>query len=415
MTAVPFAVNVPDAELVQLYQKLDLTRWPDELEGAGWSYGAPLADVKRLATYWRESFDWRAQETKINDALPQFTTDVDVDGFGTLNIHFVHKRSSRPDAIPLLFQHGWPGSFLEVSKLLPLLTEPTKATDPAFHVVAPSLAGYAFSQAPSKPGFGIRQYAEVAHKIMLQLGYDQYVTQGGDWGAGVTRVMGYLYAPEHCKGSHTNMMHVDKPTLTKQPFLWLLNAIIPYSKREKAALARMGEFFATGAAYSQIQGTRPQTLGYGLADSPVGLLAWIYEKLHEWTDAYPWTDDEILTWVSIYYHSRAGPAASLRIYFENQQPGGGSRGDVEKNKRYPSLPIGVSYFPREIINFPKRWAKTGGNVVYQSAHDKGGHFAAWEMPEALAWDLGKMFGRGGAAFGVVDGKDGYEKEVAKKA
>lgn len=406
MAPTPYTIHIPDDSLEQLRKKLETTRWPSELENSGWKHGVPLADVKRLAEHWRTSFDWRAQERAINESLPQFTTDVAIDWFGILNIHLVHKRSSRANAIPLLFCHGWPGSFLEVAKVLPLLTEPEEG--PAFHVVAPSLPGYAFSQAPTKPGFGIRQYAEVVHKIMLELGYTQYVTQGGDWGSIITRSVGFSYAPEHCKGSHLNfaLPPVKPPTLFSTPLTWFMSLLTPPDQQERIALARAAEFEKTGCGYFFIQSTRPQTIGYALNDSPIALLAWIYEKLHDWTDSYPWTDDEVLTWISIYWHSRAGPEASIRTYYEYVQQGGGLR-DVIPHRRHAALPLGVSRFPLEILSVPRTWKRLLGNVVFDSTHVHGGHFASHEHPDVLVSDLRKMFGRGGGAFGVVGSADGY--------
>ncbi|KAF7550658.1 hypothetical protein G7046_g7948 [Stylonectria norvegica] len=393
----PFKINVPDAAIESLNSKLAAAQFADEVDFSDdWSYGAPLNEVKRLAKHWTDGFDWRAQEEKLN-RVPQFTTNVSVDGFGDLNIHFVHQKSSHPDAIPLLFCHGWPGSFLEVLKILPLLTNPKEG--PYFHVVAPSLPNFGFSDSVTKRGFSIPQYAETLHKVMLKLGYDKYVTQGGDWGFIITRLLGIQY-PDSCLASHLNYVCVlAPPSITKTPWQYLLHAILPYSDQEKAGRARTAWFKEEGFGYNLEQGTKPSTLGFALADSPVALLAWIYEKLHDWTDEYPWTDDEILTWISIYQFSKAGPAASARIYYES------SHSQLElkaKGFEYmPKVPLGLSYFPKDLVVPPQTWGRTLGPVVFEKVHPDGGHFAAHERPEELVDDLRKMFGKGGGAYHVV--------------
>ncbi|KAI0633456.1 alpha/beta-hydrolase [Trametes polyzona] len=399
----PFKVAVPDVELERLRQRLDLARFPDELDEAGWEYGAPLADVQRLVARWRDGFDWRKAEAAIN-ALPQFTRDIEVEGFGTLNVHYVHKRSEvTENAVPLLFIHGWPGHFLEVRKLLPLLTAGPK-DQPSFHVVALSLPGFGFSEAPKKKGFAAKQYAEVGNKLMVSLGYDEYVAQGGDWGHYVAGFLATHYAHTNIKAWLSNYTMALPPTLRSSPWLYITDLITPRSKKEKEGWASTGVFRSKGSGYSHEQATRPQTLGYSLADSPVSLLAWIYEKLVEWTDGYPWEDDEVLEWVSVYWFSRAGPGASLRIYKELTN--GYDRIAIEWVK-WTSIPLGFSKFPKEIERAPNKWLRTLGNVVFESEHEQGGHFAAHERPEDLASDIRKMFGKGGPAYGVVSGKDGY--------
>ncbi|KAG2342081.1 alpha/beta-hydrolase [Suillus weaverae] len=394
----PFQINVPDEKLTTLRATLELATFPDELEDAGWKYGPPLADMKRLTERWRNEYDWRKYEKEINEELPMFTRDIDVDGFSTLNIHYVHKKSESVDAIPLLFCHGWPGSFLEVSKILPLLTA-SAPEHPSFHVVALSLPGFGFSEAPRKQGFGINQYAEVAHKLMIALGYSEYVTQGGDWGGLITRKMASVYGGRHHKAWHTNFPIAEPPSW-KSPLFFLSFLLTPWSAEEKAGLERTRWFRTKGHGYLTQQSTQPQTLGYSLADSPVGLLAWIYEKLVLWTDNYNWSDDEVLTWVSLYWFSRAGPAASLRIYFE-------LRGDCEDIGRSPSIPMGASFFPKEIIVLPAAWLRKSNNVVSESHHKTGGHFAATERPDELVQDVRKMFAKGSPAFAIVPGRTGY--------
>ena len=220
----------------------------------------------------------------------------------------------------------------------------------------------------------------------------------------ITRIMGLLY-PDHVRASHINMIRGHKPTFLSNPLLATQHALTPYTPRENAGFARTAWFLQEGSGYRTEQGTKPQTLGYALADSPVGLLAWIYEKLHDWTDAYPWTSDEILTWVSIYLFSAAGPAASLRIYYEASHDN--KLGRARTEQYIPHVKLGLAHFPRELSVVPRTWGRTMGPVVYESEHESGGHFAAWERPDAIVKDLREMFGKGGGAFGCVKGREGY--------
>ncbi|KAI0310729.1 Alpha/Beta hydrolase protein [Amylostereum chailletii] len=399
-TESPFMISIPDVKITALKRKLAEAEFPDELEDAGWDYGVPLADVKRLVARWKDGYDWRAAEKELNDTLPQFTRDIDVEGFGTLNVHYVHKKGDAVDAIPLLFVHGWPGSFIEVKKILPLLTSSTP-DHPSFTVVALGLPGFGFSEAPRTKGFNPIQFAEVGHKLMLALGYSEYVTQGGDWGYRITRIIASLYGPKHAKAWHTNYPVASPPGFLDHPKEYLTHLFSRYTEKETAGFARTQWFQDVGRGYLVEQSTQPQTLGYGITDSPVGLLAWIYEKLVNWTDGYKWDDDEVLTWISIYWFSRAGPAASLRIYYENRLA------FSKQAALRPTVPLGVSHYPKELRVVPKIWACTIGNVVYQGEHDHGGHFAAHEQPESLVEDLREMYRKGGPTFAVVPGKTGY--------
>lgn len=321
-----------------------------------------------------------------------------VKGFGSLNIHYLHQESTSPDAVPLLFCHGWPGSYLEVTKMLLSLTQSVKGV--SFHVVAPSLPNFGWSEGVKKKGFGLAQYAECCDQLMRKLGYKQYVTQGGDWGFYVTRAMGLLY-PQRVLASHINMIRASAPTFSKHPLLALRHALKPYDAREKAGFARTQWFANEGSGYRLEQSTKPQTLGYALHDSPVALLAWIYEKLHDWTDGYPWTDDEILTWVSIYYFSTAGPAASLRIYYEATHSGQGGVSRDRTQEWIGNVKLGMAHSPRELTVVPSTWARTLGPVVFESFKESGGHFAAWENPRGIAQDLVAMFGKGGPCYRIT--------------
>ncbi|KAH9035746.1 alpha/beta-hydrolase [Lactarius pseudohatsudake] len=364
----PFKIAVSDDALALLKRKLDDTRLPDEVNAAEWAYGAPLADIRRLANRWKDGYDWRTHERKLN-ALPMFTRTIAVEGFGELNVHYIHQKSTAKGAIPLLFVHGWPGCFLEVTKVLPLLTA-VSVDHPSFHVVAPSLPGYAWSEGVLEKGFHAKHYAELFNKLMISLGYTEYVTQGGDWGHILTLTAASLYGPKHVKASHTNFPICEPPTYGT-PIILLQCLIASFTSRERDAAAVSQNFFKNGMSYFREQSTKPQTLGFSLADSPVGLLAWIYEKLVTWTDSYPWTDDEVIGF-----------------------PG-------------TTVPVGLSFFPKELARFPKPLLRSKGNIVFESDHEAGGHFAAYEQPEALVGDLRKMFGKSGPAANVVPGCDGY--------
>lgn len=281
-------------------------------------------------------------------------------------------------------------------------------------MVAPSLPNFGFSGVVKRPGFGIAQHAETCHKLMRGLGYDQYVTQGGDWGFYITRAISLLY-PESCKATHVNMVRAQPPKFTSQPLSAVQHAVTPYSAREKAGLDRSAWFAQEGSGYRLLQATKPQTLAYSLNDSPVGLLAWLWEKLHDWTDNYPWTDDEILTWVSIYWFSAAGgPGPSVRIYYEATHEPRPER----KHLRYVSrdrtqqwigggVKLGLAHFPKELAVVPRIWGRTLGDVVFERDYDSGGHFAAWENPEAVVRDLREMFAKQGPCARIVKGKSGY--------
>ena len=299
-------------------------------------------DVKRFVDHWRNKFDWREHERKINE-LPNYEVKVEVDGFGSVDMHFLHQKSDVKGAIPLLFCHGWPGSFLEVSKALPLL----KGGDgkPAFHVVAPSMPNYVFSGPMLKKGFHIGKYAEAMHQVMLALGYDQYATQGGDWGYLTTRALAHMY-PQHVKAHHVNWAWAAKPSE-------YVNGTKPepeYNEREKKQMAQGDRWYpfgqGEGRGYIAIQSTRPATINFALRDSPVGLLAWIWDKLVDWSDDYPWTEDEVCLWVSLYVFSRAGPDAASYIYYEALHDATDITVPIVQG--YIDVPLGISDFPVEV-------------------------------------------------------------------
>lgn len=389
----PYKIAIDQARIERLKQKLELTDLPPEVDGIEpWSRGVPLNDLKRVLDYWRTTYDWRRTETKLN-GMPQYTTDINVDGFGDLKMHFLHQRSQVANAIPLLFMHGWPGNFTEVEKILPLLCAGDGKITPAFHVVSPSLINFGFSDCATKAGFSTRQHAESCHKLMQKLSYERYVIQAGDLGAFTARMIVQLY-PAHIGGHLLNLCTPREPTKEEDPALWQRCQDAVLTVEEKNGLKRSKWMDKEGMGYYRLQMTRPQTIGYSMADSPVGLLAWIYEKLHDWTDNFAWTDDEILQWVCIYYFSTPGPNATQHIYYESTHvPGSQDR------HSYSPVPLGVSRFPAELSLLPKLWHETLGPVVFWNEHKRGGHFPATETPEELVADIRAMFGKDGPIAG----------------
>ncbi|KAF1960058.1 alpha/beta-hydrolase [Byssothecium circinans] len=391
MSTTPFKIQVSTDKLNRLKQKLALTDYPVNVlptTNESWEKGVPISEIKRLAEYWQSGFDWRRVENELND-VPQFLTPIEIDGFGTYKIHHVHRRSGQSDAIPLLFLHGWPGSFLEVLKMLDGLVTGEEG-EPSFHVVAPSLIDFGFSDASGKARFGFEQHAEAYDKLMQALGYNTYVVQGGDVGGLVSRYIAKAYGPSRCKAHHTNTPTPFQPDEKTHPELFAKSQSTPLTDVEKAGLLRTQTFQTEGSGYFKQQTTRPLTTGYSLRDSPVGLLSWMYEKMHDWSNAYPWTDDEILTWVSIYYFSTAGPEASSNVYYEmeHSEPPAFAAQAV-----YIDVPLGISRFENDLVSLPRLWNQTMGPVVFENeeAHRRGGHFAAWGNPEAIVGDLRKMF------------------------
>lgn len=369
-----FRVEVPQDKVDDLHRRLAATRWPDEIPGAAGSYGVPLAYVKELASYWRDGYDWRRNEALLN-AVPQFTTVIDGQ-----KVHFVHIRSEEPNAIPLLLTHGWPGSIVELLKVLEPLANPRRhGGDPAdaFDVVAPSIPGYAFSGPTTEPGWDVKRIARAFAELMARLGYSRYGTQGGDWGSVISRELGLLDA-EHVIGSHFNTL-ATTPSGDPEEMKLLTD-------RERSFLERGQRFRQQGSGYYMIQSSRPQTLAYALTDSPAGLLAWIAEKFTEWTDPSSKIDrDQLLTNISVYWFTETANSAA-RLYAEFARSGSGW-GKVEPS----SVPTGVAQFPYEISPPIRRFAERSNNIVHWSEFDRGGHFAAMEQPDLLVGDVRAFF------------------------
>ncbi len=369
----PFRIEIPQAQLDDLKRRLKDTRWPEREAVEDWTQGTPLSYVQEVCEYWADSYDWRATEARIN-AFPQFITEID-----GLDIHFIHVRSPHEGAAPLVITHGWPGSIVEFLKVIEPLSDPVKfggqASD-AFHVVAPSLPGYGFSGKPTKNGWGVEKIADAWAALMARLGYNRYFAQGGDWGSAVTTQIG-ARDPEHCAGIHLNMVTVRPDPVDN------------LTEREKSAIAGLQYYQDWDSGYSKEQSTRPQTVGYGLVDSPAGLAAWILEKFWAWTDCngHPenaLTRDEMLDDIMLYWLPGTG-ASSARLYWESFGRGGGGATAV-------TIPVGASIFPREIFRTSRRWAeKRYPNIVYWNDLEKGGHFAAFEQPEVFVNELRNCF------------------------
>lgn len=375
MSAVvrPFTLAIPDAELDDLRDRLRRTRWPEKETVDDWSQGSPLAKVQELCSYWGQRYDWRRCEAMLN-SLGQYTTAID-----GLDIHFLHVRSPHRGAMPLLITHGWPGSVVEFLKVIGPLTDPTAyggdAAD-AFDVIAPSMPGYGFSQKPARSGWGVPRIAAAWVELMARLGYDRWLAQGGDWGSAVTTAIGAL-RPAACAAIHVNM-----------PLVY------PQAADRDGAGPRELEFFKGqqfyrdwDSGYSKQQATRPQSLGYGLVDSPAGLAGWIYEKYWAWTDnggapEDALTPDEMLDNIMLYWLPGAG-ASAARLYWESFGSFASTRLD---------LPVGVSIYPREITRPTRRWAERYmSNIIHWNELERGGHFAAWEQPDLYVSEIRTCF------------------------
>lgn len=398
MTTIrPFQINVPDAKIERLRQKLALCDLPDdELSGAEpWSCGPPVSEISRLVTTWQTSYDWRKAEAHLN-TFPQFIASIDVEGFGSYNVHHIHKRSSTPGSIPLLFLHGWPGSFIEVTKMIDELVQGDGvAGTRTFHVVAPSLIDFGFSSPSRAATFSFEQHAEAYDKLMSAVGYNEYVIQGGDVGSLVAKYIAKQYGPSRCLAYHTNTPAASQPNPETDPALHAEWIATGPTESERRGLARAAAFATDGMGYYKQMTTRPLTTGYGLRDSPAALLAWIVEKLRAWADpSHVWTDDEILTWVSVHHFSTPGPEAPGNVYRAMEHSDPPAFGVAAE---YVDVPFGVARFANDIAVLPKLWNRTLGPLVYVGEYERGGHFAAWERPDAIIQDLRKMFGDGGPA------------------
>ena len=376
-TIQPFTVDISDADLEDLQRRLSTTRWPDKETCDDWSQGIPLAYTRELAGYWAREYDWRRCEAELN-RWPQFRTRLD-----GIDIHFLHCRSPHADALPLIISHGWPGSVLEFRHIIDALVDPVayggSAAD-AFHVVIPSLPGYGFSGKPTGTGTSVERIGRMWGELMARLDYSRYVAQGGDWGSMITQSIGQTET-DHCAG-----IHITMPIVTPDPET--MNDLTP---NERAALEAMTFYAQWDSGYSKQQSTRPQTLGYGLADSPVGQLAWVVEKFHAWTDCerdgikhpeHVINRDELLDNVMLYWLNNTG-ASSARLYWESFNA---------PSMQPIAMPTGCSIFPKEIFRSSRRWAEQRfQNLIHWNELPQGGHFAALEQPDVLVNELRTCF------------------------
>lgn len=377
MTAEPFTIQIAEVVLSDLQERLQRTRWPDEIEGAGWDYGTNLAYLQQLVAYWRDTYDWRAQERLLN-RFPQFQATVD--GF---RLHFLHLQGQGPRPLPLLISHGWPGSFFELYKIVEPLADPARhggAAEDAFDVVVPSLPGYGFSKRPHQRGMHVARIAELFLCLMRDaLGYQRFGAQGGDWGSAITTRLGYAY-PAHLIGIHLNML----PTWLSRPDISRLGSSPDIQRWQ----AQVQHYQQDEGVYYQIQSTRPQTLAYGLNDSPVGLAGWMVEKFRAWSDCQGevervFTKDELLTTIMLYWVTGT-INSSMRLYYEAAHTPGQMLGRVE-------VPTGVAAFPHELVTPVRSLAEASYNLQHWSDMPAGGHFAALEQPEALINDTRAFF------------------------
>ena len=371
----PFVISISDQQITDLNNRIANTRWPDAETAADWNQGVPLAYVKELVQYWGEQYDQQRLANRLN-AFDNFKTNL----LG-LNIHFMHIRSSNPNARPLLLTHGWPGSVVEFLKVIGPLTEPQEhggKADDAFHLVIPSLPGYGFSDKPQATGWGVEKIAEAWSALMARLGYSQYFAQGGDWGSVITSYIA-RQDPEHCLGIHINMGIV-----APDPNAENLTA------NELSIMAGWKYYQDWDSGYSKQQATRPQTLGYGLVDSPSGQAAWIVEKFYQWMDCDDHPEnivsrDELLDNIMVYWLTGSG-ASSARLYWE-------SFGGGEGREQPVSIPMGATISTKDIFRTSERFAsRVFTNIVYWKDKEEGGHFAAFEQPNAFVSELRECFG-----------------------
>ena len=377
MTPQPFAIRVDDAVLADLHARLERVRWPDEVPGADWRYGTDLGYMKELVAYWRDRYDWRVHEARLN-RLRQFTVPL-----AGIDLHFIHEPGVGPAPRPLLLCHGWPGSIVEFERLIPLLTDPWRhGGDPtdAFTVVAPSLPGYTFSFRPNQPRFGVPAIADLFQTLMVDaLGYRRFAAQGGDWGGFVVSRLGVSH-PDRLVGIHLNLLAVRRD----------IRPPAEPTDEERAFLAELEHWQREEVGYQWIQGTRPQTLAYGLSDSPVGLAAWIVEKFRAWSDCggdveRRFSKDTLLTNVMLYWVTGA-INSSFWPYYARLHDGW----PIPDGARI-AVPTAHASFPREMLHPPRAWAERVYQIRRWTPMPAGGHFAALEEPEALAADIRGFF------------------------
>ncbi|MBU3701348.1 MAG: epoxide hydrolase 1 [Acidimicrobiia bacterium] len=377
MAPEPFTIDVPDAVLDDLRRRLDATRWPDQAPGDPWSLGIPVDVMREAVDHWRTGYDWRAREARMN-AWPNFVTEAAGE-----RVHFIHVRSPHVDATPIVLTHGWPGSFVEFLDVLGPLTDPTAhggRPEDAFHVVVPSMPGYGFSGPTMQPGFHVDRVADAVAEVMMQLGYDRYIAQGGDWGAIVTRRLGEAY-PDRLLGVHVNMLFAFPGPDD--------DAMAGVTDAEKARMGAAGTRIADGTGYMSIQSTRPQTLAYGLTDSPAGLAAWILEKFHAWSDLEPGGLDATFGWdrlldnLTVYWVTNTAGSAA-RLYAESTRAGNGA---AQAWTGRVDVPTGHAVYPYELLQTPRAWADRRYRIVHWTEQERGGHFAAFERPDAFVADL----------------------------
>ena len=378
---LPFEIQVSDTAIEDLQRRLAATRMPDQLAQTSWEYGTDSSYLAELLSYWQNNFDWREQESELNQ-FDQYKTEID-----GLDMHFIHQRSENPDAIPLMVVHGWPGSVAEFTKIIGPLTDPAahggNIAD-SYHVIAPSLPGFGFSEKPNQAGYSPEKFAHILAALMERLGYEQYAIAGGDWGAIINRYLANNY-PDRLIGLHSNMVLANPPADEA-----LRNNV---SEAESTLREARTAYMQNEVGYQQIQRTKPQSLGYGLNDSPAGLAAWIVEKFHGWTDMPQgadgdldnhFTKDELLTNISIYWFTET-ITSSARIYYES------SKTPIAKPIEYIAVPTGAAVYPAEIYITPKSWVEAAYDLRHYTLMDKGGHFAALEQPESYINELNTFF------------------------
>ena len=386
----PFQVSVPEEQLIELRRRLKATRWPDKETVGDASQGAQLEKLQRLVEYWATGYDWRKLEARLN-SLPQFMTEVD-----GLDIHFIHVRSREKNALPLIITHGWPGSVLELLKVIEPLTDPTaqggSAAD-AFDVVIPSLPGYGFSQRPESKGWNTERIGRAWHELMRRLGYDHYVAQGGDWGAVVTQAMG-RQAPAGLRGIHVNLAAAVPHDV--EAALAGAGPVPKMSDEERATFDALIAYRKSGfSGYFVALTARPQAVGYGLTDSPAGLAAFFlwHPGFKGWSlgedPKQPKTKDEVLDDFTLYWLTNT-PTSSGRLYWEHGGVSPTSAAGIKTSEI--SLPVGITVFPDDVYRPPESWARRAyRNLIYFNAVDRGGHFAAWEEPELFSKELRAAF------------------------